>query len=485
MPQANRNVITVEGSERTFSRVKILFVLLMSMAMSLIAVSSVNVALPTLEEGLGATSTDLQWVLSGYALAIGVTLIPAGRAGDVLGRGAFFVVGAAIFTIASLACGLATTPWLLNAARIVQGIGAGIFSPQVTGMIQQYFSGGGRAKAFALLGVVISASVAVGPVMAGGIIQAIGEETGWRWAFFIYLPVGLAAVVLALVWFPFETERGRRADPDAHKGRIDLDPVGTLLVVALVMSIMYPFMARQPLVWLLLLAAPVLLWAWVRWERRYAGRGHAPLVDLQLFGYRSYRNGLMVSGAVFLGVTSTFAVLALFLQNGLGVNPLLTGLVGLPNAVASAVVAVVTARYVLSHGRQLVVLAVGLLLAGILLSILVGWMIGEYGISFWWLSATLMLNGLGMGIFGSANQTLSMLDIPREHGGTASGIKQTIERISTALGNAAITSLFFVVIAGTSWVGGFLAAFVAISACLAVALSLAFMDRRQHTAAPR
>ncbi|AQP45805.1 MFS transporter [Tessaracoccus flavus] len=479
MPTPNRNVITVEGTDRTFSRVRILFVLLMSMGMSLIAVSSVNVALPALEQGLDASSSDLQWVLTGYALAIGVTLIPAGRAGDVLGRGAFFVVGAAIFTIASLACGLAPTPLLLNLARIVQGIGAGLFSPQVTGMIQQYFSGGGRAKAFALLGVVISASVAVGPVLSGAIISALGEETGWRWAFFIYLPVGLAAVVLALLWFPFETERQLR-NPGRARSRIDLDPVGTVLVVAIVLAVMYPFMARQPLAWTLLAVAPVLLWIWIRWERGYAESGREPIVDLTLFRYRSYRNGLMVSGAVFLGVTSTFAVLALFLQSGLGVSAIFAGLIGLPNAISSAISATVTARYVLSHGRQLVILAVVLLLTGTLLSLLVAWLIGAFGISFWWLSPTLVLNGLGMGIFGSANQTLSMQDIPPAHGGTASGIKQTIERITTALGNAAITGLFFVVVADVSWVSGIAAAYAAIAVCLVVAFGLGLMDRRQH-----
>src|SRR5699024_6137176 len=123
----------------------------------------------------------------------GVALIPAGRAGDVLGRGSLFVVGAAIFTLASLACELAPNPLVLNLARIVQGLGAGVLAPQVTGMIQQYFHGGGRARAFALFGVVIAGSVAVGPILAGAVIELVGPETGWRWAFFTYLPVGLAS----------------------------------------------------------------------------------------------------------------------------------------------------------------------------------------------------------------------------------------------------------------------------------------------------
>ncbi|NLE98040.1 MAG: MFS transporter [Propionibacterium sp.] len=451
------------------------------MAMSLMAVSSVNVALHTIETGLGASSADLQWILSGYALAFGVGLIPAGRAGDVLGRGTLFVVGAAVFTVASLACGLAPTPLILNAARIAQGVGAALFSPQVTGMIQQYFSGGGRAKAFALLGLVVSASVAVGPIIAGAVIEAVGPETGWRWAFFSYLPIGLAAVVLGLLWFPFETERRRRIDPELRAKRVDLDPVGSVLIVLIVLAIMYPFMAHAAWAWWLLLAAPPLVLAWIRWERGYVMRGREPLVDLGLFQYRSFRNGLLVSGAVFLGMTSTFAVVALFLQSGQGVDALSTGLIGLPNAIASGVVAIVTAKYVLGRGRQMLVGAISSMLAGTLLSILVVWLIATQGISFWWLSPVLMLNGLGMGIVGSANQTLSMLDIPRQHGGTAGGFKQTVERITTALGNAVITGIFFAVVASNSWATGFMAAFTGIAVCLVAAIGLAVMDLRQHS----
>ncbi len=477
----NRNIITVVGSDRQFHRARILAVLLLSMAMSLMAVSSVNVALPTIEAGLDATSRDLQWVLAGYALAFGVGLVPAGRAGDVLGRGTLFLVGAAVFTAASLACGLAPTPLFLNVARIVQGVGAALFSPQVTGMIQQYFSAAGRARAFALLGLVVAGSVAIGPVLAGAIIEAVGQETGWRWAFYSYLPLGVATVILGLMWFPFETERHRRVAPaSARAAKVDLDPVGTVLLVLAVLAVMYPFMAGAAWAWWLLAAAPVVAWLWVRWERWYLSRGREPLVDLTLFRFRSFRNGLLVSGAVFLGVTSTFAVVALFLQSGLGVDALRTGLVGLPNAIASGVAAIYTARWVLNRGRVLLVLAISTLLLGTLLSILVAWLIGAHGISYWWLAPTLMLNGLGMGVVGSANQTLSMLDIPLQHGGTAGGFKQTVERITTALGNAAITGVFFAFAAVGSWEHGVVAAFSVIAVCLLAALGLAVMDLRQH-----
>lgn len=470
------NIVHVAGTNRTFHRYRILFVLLLPLSMSLMALSAVNVALPTIEVGLGATPGDLQWILAGYALALGVSLIPAGRAGDVLGRGSWFVAGLILFVGASLACGLAPTPAFLNLARIVQGLGAGIYSPQITGMIQQYFTGPGRAKAFALFGLVISASVAVGPVLTGAIIQALGSADGWRWAFFIYIPIGVLAAVLAVVWFPFETERLRRRGTGPN-ARLDLDPVGSLLLTAAIVALMYPFMAHAAWAWALLPLSPLLGWAWTRWERRYATGGHEPIVDMGLFGFRSFRNGIFVSGAMFVGVASTFAVLALYLQLGRGVSALAVGLLGLPNAVLSAVASVWTVRFVLTSGRRLVVAMLGLMALGTLLSIAVV----VTGAPWWLLGATLSLNGFGMGAVGSANQTLSLQDVPPEHGGTAGGIKQTVERIGAALGNALVTGVFFGVVAH-GWEVAFASAFLVIAACLLGALALAVLDERQHRA---
>lgn len=480
---SDRNIIRADGSDRTFHRLKVLFVLLLPLSMSLMAMSAVNVALPTIEVGLGATPGDVQWILSGYALALGVSLIPAGRAGDVLGRGTWFVVGLVIFVVASLVCGLSPTPFFLNVARIAQGIGAGIFSPQVTGMIQQYFTGQGRAKAFALFGLVISASVAVGPVLTGAIIQALGPQDGWRWAFFIYTPVGLLAVILALAWFPFETERREARERRAGRGRAwyafpDLDPFGTFLLTASILALMYPFMAHAAWAWWLLPLSPLLLWTWVRWERRYAARGRAPMVDMMLFGFRSFRNGMLVSGVMFLGIASTFAVLALFLQSGLHVPAVAVGLVGLPNAVLSAYASWWSVKYVMSHGRRLIFWMLLLMALGIVLSIGVALLI-PLGMPWWLLGATLSLNGFAMGAIGSANQTLSLQDVPLQHGGTASGIKQTVERVGAALGNAMIVGVFFALVP-TGWTPAFAGAYLAIMGFILLAAMIATFDERQH-----
>lgn len=487
----NRNIIRVEGTDRVFHRYKILAVLLIPLSMALMQVSSINVALPTIEVGLDATSTDLQWVLSGYALMFGIMLIPAGRLGDVMGRGSWFVIGLVIFTLASLACGLAPTADTLNIARFVQGIGAGLFNPQTMGMIQQYFSGQGRAKAFALFGMVVAVSVAIGPVVAGTVIELLGPELGWRGTFVINAPIGAVGVALALSWFPFGRERARRRDRrgagrGAHRERLDLDPVGSILIALTVLMIMVPFLSPSGgRTFLLVVLAGLLLRLWMRWERAYARRGHRPMVDLRLFRFPSFTHGTAVAGTFFLGSTSIFVVVAVYLQSGLGVDAFHAGLIGLPNAAVSAVTSLAAGRYALTHGHRLVVGAVCSIIAGVLASIGVLLLVQSHGISFWWLMATLCLCGAGQGAMGSVNQTLSLQDVPVADGGTAGGIKSTAERIGTAIGNAMVTAVFFGLAATRSWEAGFYGGFGVIAGVLTLCLAIAVFDLRSARSGDR
>src|SRR5699024_2205672 len=135
--------------------------------MSLVSVSIVNVALPSIQQGLNASDSDVQWVLAGYALTFGVFLVAAGRAGDLLGRGGFFILGVAVFTVSSIVAGMAPNADALNAARFVQGVGSGVLNPQGIGMIQQYFRGAERGKAFGYFGSVVGVAVGIGPVLGG------------------------------------------------------------------------------------------------------------------------------------------------------------------------------------------------------------------------------------------------------------------------------------------------------------------------------
>jgi len=481
-------IIRVGGRE--YHRRRILVVLLIPLSMSLMAVSSINVALPTIETGLGASPADIQWVLAGYALTFGVSLIPAGRAGDLFGRGSVFVAGLAVFTLASLASGLAGSPVQLNLARFVQGVGSGMFSPQMTGMIQQYFSGFARAKAYALFGMVVSASVAVGPVLAGAIIEAIGPANGWRASFFLNVPIGIAGIALAFAWFPFAQERAAlrrrrerraaRASGHAHheRARVDLDPVGALLVGLAVLAVMWPFISRTGgLAGLLPLAGLALGALWIWWERRYERRGREPMVNLELFSFRSFTNGTAVAGTLFLGATSLFAVLAILLQSGLGASALMTGLVTLPNAVVSAFASWRAGRLALTRGRPLIVVAIAAMIVGTLATVVVVRGV-DAGANLWWLALPIALIGWGQGTMGAANQTLSFEDVPAHYGGTAGGVKQTAERIGTAVGTAMVTAVFFTVSADEGFVTGFAWAYAVIAVALTLALLLAVRDMR-------
>lgn len=483
----------IPGVERAFSTNKLLLVLLVPLAMVLIAVSSVNVALTTIGVSLNASDAQLQWVLSGFTLTVGITLVPAGRLGDLFGRGTLFIIGLTVFTIGAFSCGIAPDASLLNAARVVQGIGAGLLSPQSMGIIQQTFSGQARARAFGLFGMVVAVSVAIGPVLAGLVITLIGEVDGWRYTFFIHAPLGTLGVILALRWLPFERERAwfaqrraRRANPSRRTDRRrwvmpDLDPIGGLLLMLGVLGVMIPFTVHEFHWWLGLpfIAAVLLLWAWVKWEDYYTRRGRFPMVDLELLRIPSFSLGTLASGAYFLGSTSIFVIIAMYLQLGLGENAFKAGMIGLPNAIVSAFSARWASERALPVGRKIVQISLACMLVGTVSSLAVVALVGLGKASFWWLLPTLAVTGFGQGAFGAANQTLAFDEVPVQHGGTAGGVKQTAERIATAIGNAIMTAIFFAMMPILGPSNAVVIAFLAILAFQSIAFGIGHYDMRR------
>ena len=476
---AENNLIHVEGQSRVFNRIKVLAVLMVPLAMAVMAISSISVALPTIEHSIGASDASVQWMLSGYALAFGMVLVAAGRIGDALGRGSVWITGMAIFSLGSLACGLATSPMMLNLARLVQGLGAGVYNPQTTGMIQQYFKGQARAKAFSIFGLVISASVTAGPLLTGLIIRAAGPDIGWRASFIWTFPLGIMGAALATRWFPFETERRRaraRREGTARARRLDLDPLAVALLMAAVLCIMLPFMIKTGPSFALLAPGAALMWLWVRWERSYKARGRQPMVDLALFRHRSFTHATAISGMQFLGGTSVFVLVALFIQNGMGASALAAGMIGLPNALVSAVTSIATGRMALAKGRTIVIVGLSCMVAGVVLTAATAAFTIEHGYSFWWLMAPLTLIGFGNGCMTGCIQTLSMIEIPPAEGGVAGGVKSTAERITTAIGNAVTTAIFYSLVS-SGWTRALTSAYAAITVFIAISLALAVFDR--------
>ncbi len=207
---------TASGRETRDRRWPALAVCLVASFMTLLDISIVNVALPSIRTGIDASQSGLQWVLSGYALTFGLVLVPAGRIGDVRSRRAVFLTGLALFTATSALAGAAQNEGWLVGARLLQGVAGGILVPQVSGFIQQMFRGAERGRAFGLLGATIGVSTAVGPLLGGLLIQVFGTHEGWRWVFYVNLPIGLAALPLAYRLLPAPPRRRRAgAAPDA------------------------------------------------------------------------------------------------------------------------------------------------------------------------------------------------------------------------------------------------------------------------------
>lgn len=322
-------------------RWRILGVSLVIGFMALLDVSIVNVAIPSMREGLHTSAGTIQWVVSGYALAFGLTLVAGGRLGDAYGRRRLMLVGLLCFIVSSAAVGFAPNAELVVLARLLQGASAGLLTPQNSGLIQQLFRGRERGRAFGIFGLTVSVSSAIGPVLGGLIIALAGEENGWRWLFLVNVPIGLAALVTVLVMVPRRVSTSLSAGAPADN-RIDVP--GALLLGATVLCLLYPIVRveggdRLPL--LLLVGVPLFGWGFVAWERRTAQHGHPPLLDLALLrGLPGYVSGLAVGALYFTGFTGFTGVLlvtSLYLQEGLGMSPLQAGLLLVPFAGGSAI----------------------------------------------------------------------------------------------------------------------------------------------------
>lgn len=218
------------GEQPDPRRWRALSVTLVAGFMSLLDVSIVSVALPSIQHGLGTTPAEVQWVVSGYALTFGLALVPAGRLGDALGRRRMFLLALGAFVLFSALAGAAPTTTTLIVARLAQGLAAGALAPQNSGLIQQLFRGAERGRAFGMFGATVGISTAVGPVVGGLILTLAGEGDGWRWIFYINVPIGVLALVLAARLLP----RG------GSSRREHIDLVGVGLLGGAVLAVLLP-----------------------------------------------------------------------------------------------------------------------------------------------------------------------------------------------------------------------------------------------------
>ena len=411
--------------------------------LTILDLTKVNVALPSIETAFDASSTELQLIVSGYVLTFGLTLVPAGRIGDQRSRRALFVIGLSLFTLTSLACALAPNGAVLLIARLLQGVAAGIQMPQVLGLVQQLFQGAERGKAFGLFGATIGIATAFGPTLGGLAIAIGGPEDGWRGIFWMNVPLSLIAIGLAL-WLLPET-RTKSTKP------LQLDPVGILLFGITVVALMWPFLFTtgspddNPARWWLLVVFVFAATAFVAWERHYAASGRHPLVPLALFGVSSYRNGTVLASAYFSAMPSMFLLTTLYLQHGLGLEPVFAGMVSIGFALMSAVASWIGGNLVNRFGRPLVVWGLAIMLVTVGLLVLAA-LLTPPAVTPWAMAGVMVFGGFGGGLVISPNQTLTLADIPVRQGGLAGSVGQLGQRIGTAVGTAVTLSLFYATI---------------------------------------
>jgi EmrB/QacA subfamily drug resistance transporter len=417
-----------------------LAVLLVGLFMSLLDTTIVNVALPTIRDSINANEATLAWIISGYALAFGLVLIPAGRVGDRVGHKWVFFTGLALFTAASLFAGVAQDSTQLIVARVLQGVGGGIFFPPVTAFIQLLFPPMKRGKAFAILGAVLGVSSALGPIVGGLLIEAFGEQSGWRYIFFVNLPIGMLGLVAAAIVLP--------ALPAGLKSA--LDAVGLLLLTGSLVALLVPLIQGQEEGWplwtyLSIAAGIVLLVLFALWERRLAARGISPLVPPRLFSHPAFTGGTILALVYFAAFTSIFFTIALLWQAGLGHTALESGLVVVPFAVGNIVAASQSDRVAQRLGRGVLVLGSGMVFVGLVALWIILLTVPGTELTNWMLLVPLAVAGLGNGFFIAPNSRFIVATVDPTEAGAASGVIGTMQRIGSAIGIAVVSSVLFAV----------------------------------------
>jgi EmrB/QacA subfamily drug resistance transporter len=397
----------------------------------------VNVALPSMQASLHASSGALEWVAAGYGLTSAVFLITGARLGDRIGRRRAFMLGLALFTVSSAACGAAPNPEILIFGRLCQGVAGALLMPNVLSIIGVRYVGAERAKALAAYGMSMGLAAVCGQLIGGVLVQANIAGLGWRSCFLINVPIGAVALLLAPQMVPESSA--------PNSSRIDL--VGTVLVTAGLTATVLPLVeGRQhgwPLwTWLSLAAAPVILAAFVAHQRRLSRIGGSPLLELSLFSQRTFSAGLLAQLVFWCGQASFFLILALYLQRGRGLSALDAGLVFTILAASYMVASLMAPALTERHGRRVLATGALTLAAGhaVLLATVAD--IGTGG-SVAALVPGLTLIGAGMGLGITPLATIIMSSMQPAQAGAASGTLSTMQNVGNALGVAIIGVIFF------------------------------------------
>ncbi len=395
--------------------------------MLLLDITVVNTALPSIQRDLSASFTDLQWVVDAYTLALAAVVLTAGSIADRIGRRAVFAVGLGIFAASSLAAGLAPDATFLNISRAVEGIGgAAMFAVSLALVAQEFAAGRERATAMGIYGATIGAAVAVGPLVGG----AITDSLGWRWVFFLNVPIGIAAI--AVTFAKLRESRNPNATRVDWAGLATFSTALLLLVLGLLRGNDDGWTSAT--IVSLLAGAAVMLAAFVVIERRVA----EPMLPLELFRNRAFTGVQLAAFAVSVSLFALFLYLTLYLQNYLGYSPLQAGLRYLPITLVPFFVAPVAVA-LMARLQARVMMAIGLVGvgAGLLL------MSGLTATSGWTaLLPGFLVAGVGVGLLNPVIADVAVSVVPKERSGMAAGINDTFRQVGVAVGVAAWGAIF-------------------------------------------
>ena len=397
----------------------------------------VNVALPSIQTGLHASQSAIEWVVAGYGLTFAVFLIAAGRIGDRIGRRRTFVIGLSTFVAASALCGFAPDEGMLVAARLAQGVGAALISPNILSLLGVVYPGERRVRAITIYGLVMGLAAASGQLIGGLLIAANVAGAGWRSIFLINVPVGVAGLAVS-----------RRLLPESRAERAKhVDVAGMVLVTAALVALVLPLVQGQSAgwpawTWMSFGLSAVLLVVFAITQRRLSARGASPLLDPVLFRNASLRSGLATQLAFWCGQAAFFLVLALYLQQGRGLSPLKAGLVFTILALAYLVVSLRAPALTMRFGRDLVFFGALVLAAG---DIALWVFVHHYGSGgpLGLLAPGLVLAGAGMGLAITPLTTTVLAHATPETAGSISGALSTMQQVGNALGVAITGAIFY------------------------------------------
>ncbi|MGO9892070.1 MAG: MFS transporter [Solirubrobacteraceae bacterium] len=395
--------------------------------MLLLDITVVNTALPSIEKDLSASFTDVQWVIDAYTLSLAAVVLTAGSLADRLGRRAVFAIGLAIFSAASLAAGLAPDATFLNISRAIQGIGgAAMFAVSLALVAQEFTAGRERATAMGVYGATIGVAVAVGPLVGGAITSAFG----WRWVFFLNVPIGILAI--AVTFMRIRESRDPNATRIDWLGLVSFSSALVMLVLALLRGNDDGW--GSPLIVGLFGGAAAMLTAFTVIERRVP----EPMLPLELFRRRAFTGVQLAAAAVSASLFALFLYLTLYLQNYLGYSPLQAGLRYLPITLVPFLVAPLAVA-LMARVRARVLMSASLALVGGGLLLMSGLTASDGWTA---LLPGFIVAGIGVGLLNPVIADVAVSVVSKERSGMAAGINDTFRQVAIAVGVAAWGAIF-------------------------------------------